>query len=406
RGAEVEQRDQRDQADHREIDGAAALDAVDDVAQVALGGLARAHVGDEAAVLLHVVGDLLRVESDRDVEEREEGDQGHVDHGVDPREGGAEDEVRVDPLHPSGRRVAEGGGHLRQREDRGGEDDGDDAGLVDLDRDVGRGAAVHTSAHHALGVLHGDAALGLLDEHHADHDQQAHEHHQGEGDPALELPDLAEGGGEARRDRGEDHQRHAVADAALGDHLAHEHDQDRAHGHGHHHEQQGRDRLVGHELEGAADEEVARAHQRDDRGGLEDAQTDREIAGLLGELGGAGGTLLVEGLGPRGPHANELHDDRGGDVGHHAEGEDRQLQQSAAGEHVDHPQDAGSAGRGGLVRAHHDVVRVEARGGDEDSQPVDREQSEREEELVPQLWGAQRAHERIHLVPSWGSGDG
>src|SRR5699024_9834160 len=191
-----------------------------------------------------------------------------------------------------------------------------------------------------------------------------------------------------------------------GDHLAHEHDQHRAHGHRQHHGQQGGDRLIGHQLELAADEEVARAHQGDDRGGLQHAEPDRQVARVLGELRGAGGALLVEGLEARDDHAQQLHDDRGGDVGHHAEGEDGQLQQGAAREHVHHAQDVGPTGRGGLIRAHHHVGGVESRGGDEDAEAIDGDQTECEEDLRPQLGSAQRAHERVHVFPSWRSGDG
>src|SRR5699024_4986219 len=172
RGAEVDHRQQRHQGDHREVDGAGGLDPVDHVGQVALGRLAGEHVGHETAVLLHVVCDLLRVEGDRGVEEREEDDQRDVDDRIDPGEGHPHHQVLVDPLHPGRFVITEGGGHLRQGQQRGGEDDGDDPGLVDLDRDVGGGAAVHATAHHALGVLDGYAALRLLDEHDGDHDHQ------------------------------------------------------------------------------------------------------------------------------------------------------------------------------------------------------------------------------------------
>ena len=60
---------------------------------------------------------------------------------------------------------------LGQVEHRAGEDDGDDAGLVDLERDVGALAAVLLAAHDAFGELDGDASLALLDEHDG-HEQQ------------------------------------------------------------------------------------------------------------------------------------------------------------------------------------------------------------------------------------------
>ena len=51
-------------------------DAVQDVLDVAHGRRARAHAGDEAAVLAQVVGEVDRVEDQRRVEVREEDDRG------------------------------------------------------------------------------------------------------------------------------------------------------------------------------------------------------------------------------------------------------------------------------------------------------------------------------------------
>ena len=60
----------------------------------------------------------------------------------------------------------------RQVEHRAGEDDRDDARLVDLQRDVGALAAVHAAADDPLGELHRDAALALLDEHDGHEEQR------------------------------------------------------------------------------------------------------------------------------------------------------------------------------------------------------------------------------------------
>src|SRR6187200_1325946 len=56
--------DQRDQGDQGEVERAWQRDAGQDVVEVLLSRLARPDPGDEAAVLLHVVGHLLRVEGD------------------------------------------------------------------------------------------------------------------------------------------------------------------------------------------------------------------------------------------------------------------------------------------------------------------------------------------------------
>src|SRR3954468_1352363 len=120
-------RDQGDQRDQAEVQGAWQRDAGQDVAEVLLGRLARPDPGAEAAVPLHVVGHLLWVEGDRDVEVGEEDDQAEVDRHVERMV--ALDEVRRDPSRPL-RVAAELRGHRRQVEQARGEDHRDDAGLV------------------------------------------------------------------------------------------------------------------------------------------------------------------------------------------------------------------------------------------------------------------------------------
>src|SRR5207237_2693010 len=104
-----------------------------------------------------------------------------------------------------------------------GEDDRDDAGLIDLEWYVGALAAVHAAAHHPLGELHGDAALSLLDEHDGHDHGQAQRDDSDEGGHAGLGPHVAQLGGHAADHVGEDQDRHAVADAALADQLAHPH---------------------------------------------------------------------------------------------------------------------------------------------------------------------------------------
>src|SRR3954453_5207775 len=98
-GVDEDQGDQRDERHEPQVHRTGERDAGQDVGQVVLGRLARPDPGDEAAVLLHVVRDLLRVEGDRDVEVREEDDQEEVQHHVD--RGGPLDQVRRDPRGPA-----------------------------------------------------------------------------------------------------------------------------------------------------------------------------------------------------------------------------------------------------------------------------------------------------------------
>ncbi len=150
--------------------------------------------------------------------------------------------------------------------------------------------------------------------------------------------------GERRGDRGEDQQRHAVADSALGDELGEPHDEAGARGHRDDHEQLRPPGLVGQELVAGGDaavaEELTAAGDRDERRRLQERERDREVARVLGEAGLACLALLVQRLEVRDDDAQQLHDDRRRDVRHDAEREDRQLQQRAAREEVDEREQA------------------------------------------------------------------
>ncbi len=70
--AQRDDQERGQQRNNHEVDGTGARNAVDDVAQVLSGGAASAVARDEAAVALHIVRDLFRVEGDRGVDERED----------------------------------------------------------------------------------------------------------------------------------------------------------------------------------------------------------------------------------------------------------------------------------------------------------------------------------------------
>ena len=225
--------------------------------------------------------------------------------------------------------------HRREVEQRRGEDDRDDAGLVDLERDVGRVAAEHLAADHAAGVLHRDAALRLLDEDDAGDEDQADHHHDAEDDPALGGLDAPQGRREGRDDLGEDEDRHAVADAAVGDELTEPHDDRGARGHGDDHDQERRGAVVVQQVARAALEQGAVARERHDAGRLQDREAERQVAGVLGDLRLAGLALLLQRLEPWDHHDEQLQDDGGRDVGHDPEREDGELEQRTTGEEVD-----------------------------------------------------------------------
>ncbi len=192
--------------------------------------------------------------------------------------------------------------------------------------------------------------------------------------------------GDAGRNAGEDQQRHAVADAALGDQLAHPHDQRGACGQHQHDDHEGEDRRVGDDVEGAALQQPAIGGQRHDRGALQQCQGHREVAGVLRHLGLAGLAFLAQLFEPRDDHGQQLHDDAGGDVGHDAHREDRQLEQRAAREQVDQRVDLRRVTALDLLDALLDVGGVvDAGRRQRGTDPVEDDDAEGEENLPSEV---------------------
>ena len=334
--------------------------------------------GDEAAVLLHVVGGVDRVEGDRVVEVGEPDDQQEVGDDVERVAAGA-----GEPLHEVGQPVPvhDRGQQHRDVEQAGGEDDRDDAGLVDLEGDVGRLAAVHPPPHHPLGVLHRDPALGLLDEDHGHDDQQAEEADQPEDEALVDPQDVGALAGQGGHDRREDDDRHAVADPAGGDQLAQPHDQRRPRGQGEHGQGEPARGQPGEDVQGQDPLVVGQLH---DAGRLEQGQEHRHVAGVLLDLLAPALALLLELLQPGDDHPEELHDDRGGDVGHDPQGEDGELGQRPAREQVDQRERAaGVLGR--VLQVVLDGVEVDPGHRQVGPEPVDGDDGHGEEDLAPQL---------------------
>jgi len=133
-----------------EENGAGKREAGHRVIQELRGGLAGPDPGNESAMPLHIIRDLDRVEHHRHPEVGEEEDHACIE-GV------------VQPAGRQHRRNLVGGGRAREQEaedagrkkqDRAGEDDRHHPGVVDLQREKGRLAAIDAVAPHLLGVLH------------------------------------------------------------------------------------------------------------------------------------------------------------------------------------------------------------------------------------------------------------
>jgi hypothetical protein len=202
--------------------------------------------------------------------------------------------------------------------------------------------------------------------------------------------------GERRRDRGEDQQRHAVADALLGHQLAEPHDEAGPRRHGDDHDQDRHEVVVGDEvlLAGGTEETAGRAGDGDERRRLQDGETDGQVPRVLRELAGPGLALLLEGLEPRDHHRQQLDDDARRDVRHDPQREHRQLQQRTAAEQVDELVEPVLVGVLDLVDAgpHGPVVDTGRRN--ERPEPEQRHDRQREQQLAPQVWGSERPDER------------
>ena len=113
------------------------------------------------------------------------------------------------------------------------------------------------------------------------------------------------------------------------------------------------DRFAGFGLQRVEQEHVA------DR--LGEGEPDGQVARVLGDAGLADLAFLGELLQRGHRHLQQLQDDRGGDVGHDAQREDRDPRQAAAGEQVQKAEDVGAAE---LLLDVVDRREVDARHGD------------------------------------------
>ena len=194
----------------------------------------------------------------------------------------------------------------------------------------------------ATGVVHGDAALAALHEHHeVGHAQHQDHDHQDRKGADFVVGDLLQRADHGRRkaghDAGEDDQRDAVADAALGDLLAQPHQEDGAGGErddgG---EDEARARRVDHRDAGAS---ALALQRRGDAAGLDDRQHDGADARILGQLAPTALAFLLHRLPGLVDLAHELHDDGSGNVGDDVQREQAEAVQGATGEHVEHVHD-------------------------------------------------------------------
>ena len=329
------------------------------------------------AVLLQVVGLVDRVEGDRRVEVGEDDDEEDLADDVGPAVG-AEEGGEVERR----RGVDELADRRREGHDRGGEDHRDDAGHVHAQRQVGRAAGGHPAPDHALGVLHRDPALALLDEDDADdHGQRDERHHHDEDLVGVGPPGLRSRSGSPAAIEAK-----IISEIPLPiprwvisspSHISSVQPavseittrNTRPEGR--------RWRPAGWRRRRRSWTGRGRRSRR-----LGEREDDGEVARVLRDLLLADLALLLEALERRHDHRQQLQDDRGRDVGHDPQREQRQPREAPAREQVEEAEDVGP---GEVVLQRLDRVDVDARGRDVGAEAVERQHRRREQQLAADL---------------------
>ena len=184
------------------------------------------------------------------------------------------------------------------------------------------------------------------------------------------LPEVDDAARQAHHDAGEDQQRHAIADAALGDLLAQPHDEDAARGEGQHRHQDETDAGIVDESHSAAQRLPLQGDGNAQR--LHRAQQQGEITRPLGDLLASQLAFLLQ-LGQRlVHHGHQLQDDGRRNVRHDAQRKDRQPAQLAAAEQIDEAKEAAAV----LVEELRQLVGVDTRRRNVSAEAVHRQQAQ------------------------------
>ena len=132
------------------------------------------------------------------------------------------------------------------------------------------------------------------------------------------------------------------------------------------------------------DDDIAPMFQPDgDAVGLNGGQRHRAVAGILVDDLAPRLAFLLQGLELGEHRRHQLDDDRGGDVGHDAQREDRHALHRAARQHIEDVEQTAA----GLVDLLRQGRRVDAGHGDIGAQAGDDQRAQGEEDAVAQLLG-------------------
>src|SRR6266850_675726 len=295
------------------------------------GALARTNAWNEAAILLEIVGGLLRIEDDRRIEETKEDDHEGIERDEHRLAVPQEDDDALEPARDAGR-VEVRQSH-RQQQQRGRKDRRNHAGDIDLQGQMRGFPAENAIALLSFGILHKQAPLRALHENDAadqdpDEKEHRHDHRRIHRTGARLLEDLDHEHRNTGHDAGHDDERNAVTDPARRNLLAEPHQENRA--------ARERDHRGDTKRKSGRDDDGAPLLEtHGDRISLHGGEHDRTIAGVLVDLLAAGLAFLLELLQRRRNRRHQLNDDRGRDVRHDAQSKNRHALDGAAGEKVE-----------------------------------------------------------------------
>jgi hypothetical protein len=192
----------------------------------------------------------------------------------------------------------------------------------------------------------------------------------------------AEGRRQLGDDAGQDDQRDAVADAARGDLLAEPHQEHGAAGQRDRGRQAEEQAGIGHDVTGAleADGDAVRLERRQDHG---------QVARVLVQGLAAGLAFLLQRLELGRDGGQKLDDDRCRDVRHDVQRKNRHAVDAAAGEHIEHAEDAARLGAEHLFPD----VGIDAGQRDVGAESINKQRTQGEPDALLQLVGLRQRSE-------------
>ena len=372
--------------DDSEEEGTRKGDLRHDVINV-LGGLfARFHTGDETAVLLQLLRNLLRVDGDSRIEIGEEDNHDEEHDVVSPT-------VVVDEAIPE----TAGGdfGHIDEGEgqehDGLREDDRHNAGRVHLEGEEVAGAAILLVADDSLSILNRNAARTLHEQDGEADDEHQHNQFDDEDDGAavhfgdagdrLEIEGVRETGDDT------DHNDHGdtVADTLIGNLFTEPHQEEGGadqqdvgtHGECRNAKDFGVQHIGGKRLDTVLAFEVG-----DVGGSLDGHNRNGQITGDLVDLLTAAFALLLQTLEVGDNQSEQLDDDGGGDVRHDTQREDGGVGERAAREEVQKTEQTAAGLFGELCQG----TGVHARKHDVRTEAVDQDDGQRVEDSLAEVF--------------------